>query len=406
MFELMRGLLIFRGFADADLARLASQVREQQLDAGAVLFRQGEAGHSCYVVLEGELEVLVYPSGVEVQLELCRPGRMIGEMALIDPSPRSATVRAVAPSRLAVLGERAFMELMHGNPELTLGLLRSSTARLRATNQQMIADMEAKHAEHIRLSKIEEELAVARRIQQLFLPRQLPQPDGWQIAAFNRGAQEIGGDFFDCIELADGTIGAVVADVCGKGVPAALFVALTRSLVRAASLAPGLFSGGAGADARLSGALRFANDYIAVEHGESSMFITLFYGALDPATGRLSYLNAGHNPPLLLGADGRVARELGGTALPLGILPGQAFEPSALTIAPGELLVSFSDGITEALSADGEFYGDDRLLAAVEAYAHLPAQALVEALVRQVDEFAAGASQADDMTILVIKREH
>src|SRR5689334_23903946 len=125
MFELMRGLPIFRGFADADLARLASQVREQQLDAGAVLFRQGEAGHSCYVVPEGELEVLVYPSGVEVRLEACRPGRMIGDMALIYPSPRSATVRAVAPSRLALLDERAFMELMHGNPELTLGMLRS-----------------------------------------------------------------------------------------------------------------------------------------------------------------------------------------------------------------------------------------------------------------------------------------
>jgi len=177
--------------------------------------------------------------------------------------------------------------------------------------------------------------------------------------------------------------------------------------VRAASLAPGVFrhSDGPGADARLAGALGFANDYIAVEHGESSMFITLFYGALDPATGRLGYLNAGHNPPLLVGADGRVARELESAALPLGIVPGQAFEPSALTLAPGELLVSFSDGITEAMSRGGEPYGDARLLAAVEAHAHLPAQALIETIIGLVDAFVDGAAQADDMTMLVIRRE-
>src|SRR6266508_3996611 len=355
MFELMRGLPIFKGFADDDLARLASQVHNRQLAAGEVLFRQGEAGHACYVVLDGELEVIGHPGQTEVRLEICRPGRMIGEMALIDPSPRSATVRAVTASHLAVFDEQAFLELMHGNPGLTLDLLRNSTARLRTTSQQMIADMEAKNAElllaynelqdaqaeRIRLGKIEEELAVARRIQELFLPHSLPQPPGWQIAAFNRGAQEIGGDFFDCIES---------------------------------------------------------------EHGASTMFITLFYGMLEPTTGRLGYINAGHNPPLIISADGQSVRELESSALPLGIVPGQTYETNALILAPGELLVGFSDGITEAMNQSGEPYGDRRLTQALQAHAGQPAQTLVRTITQRVDEFVAGAPQADDMTMLVIKR--
>ena len=419
MFELMRGLAIFKGFADDDLARLAGQVHGQHLAAGEVLFWQGEAGHACYVVLAGELEVIGHPGRSEVRLEICGPGRMIGEMALIDPSPRSATVRALSASHLAVFDERAFLELMHSNPGLTLDLLRDSTARLRSTSHLMIADMEAKNAEllraynelqaaqaeRIRLGKIEEELAVARRIQELFLPRRLPQPPGWQIGAYNRGAQEIGGDFFDCIELADGRLGLVVADVCGKGVPAALFVALTRSLVRAASLAPwALQRGEQGPDQLMASALWFANDYIASEHGESAMFITLFYGVLEPTTGRLGYINAGHNPPLIVSADGQSMRELESSALPLGIVPGQIFETNSLMLAPGDLLVGFSDGITEAMNQAGEPYGDQRLVQAIQAHADQPAQTLVQTITQLVDAFVAGAPQADDMTMLVVKR--
>jgi sigma-B regulation protein RsbU (phosphoserine phosphatase) len=300
-------------------------------------------------------------------------------------------------------------------------MLRSNTARLRRTSQQMITDMETKNAEllqayndlksaqseRIRLSRIDEELAVARRIQELFLPRTLPQPRGWQVAAFSRGAQAIGGDFFDCIELPGGQLGIVVADVCGKGVPAALFVALTRSLLRASSLAPWAFQRGADMTAEdvLAGALWFTNDYIATEHGESNMFITLFYGVLEPETGELSYINAGHNPPLVFPAGNGDARELESSALPVGIVSGQVYEIAHTTLAPGEQLISFSDGITEAMSVQGEPYGDQRLLDALHIHSGLPAPALAETITRLVDEHAAGAPQADDMTLLIIQRQ-
>jgi serine phosphatase RsbU (regulator of sigma subunit) len=421
MFEIMRVLPLFRAFADADLKQLSASLAQQRLEPGEVLFWQGEAGHECYVILAGELEVIAHPGRSEIRLEVRQAGQIIGEMALIDPSPRSATVRALTECHVAILGEQAFTALMYHNPELMYDMLRSNTARLRRTSQQMIADMEAKNAEllaaynelqaaqseRIRLSRIDEELAVARRIQELFLPRKLPQPPGWRVAAFSRGAQAIGGDFFDCIELPGGQLGIVVADVCGKGVPAALFVALTRSLLRAASLAPWAFQRGDGTSAEdvLAGALWFTNDYIASEHGESNMFITLFYGVLEPETGELYYLNAGHNPPLLIDSEAETALELDSSALPLGIVAGQVYETSRVTLAPGQQLISFSDGITEAMSVAGEPFGDQRLLQALRDHASAPAPELVAAITQLVDQHAAGAPQADDMTLLILQRQ-
>ena len=359
-------------------------------------------------------------NGDELRLDIYKPGEIIGEMALLDRSPRSATVRALTDADLLVLDEAAFKMLLAANPDLAMGLLRSGTIRIRNTNQRMIADLERKNtelqqaydqlkaaqAELIRLSRIEEELAVARRIQQSFLPRTLPTPRGWQIAAYSRGAQAVGGDFYDCIELADGNLGLVVADACGKGVTAALFVALARSLLRAASQAPWIFQDRMQLDAEsvLTGALRLVNDYICREHGESNMFITLFYAVLNPVTGALAYVNAGHNPPLIVEPCATAIHETETGVLPVGILPAQQYEVLRAELAPGARLVAFSDGITEAMNPAGEIYGDERLHAALRAYAALPGDELVAAIISDVDTYAAAAPQADDMTLLVVTR--
>ncbi len=418
--SLLREVPLFSQLPAAAVDALAASVERRQVVAGEVLFHQGEVGVECFVILAGELEVFTYVGGEELRLDVYRPGQLIGEMALIDRSPRSATVRALLDADLIVLGEEAFKTLLSSNPELAMTMLRSGTARVRNTNQRMIGDLERKNAELlaayrqlqaaqaelIRLNRIEEELAVARRIQESFLPRHLPQPPGWQVAAFSRGAQAVGGDFFDCIELSDGRLGLVVADACGKGVTAALFVALTRSLLRAASQAPWIFQGNLARDAEsvLTGALWLVNDYICREHGDSNMFITLFYAVLDPATGELAYVNAGHNPPLLVGAAAATIVETGEGALPIGIVPAQSYEVQRATLGLGERLVAFSDGITEALSPADELYGDEQLHAAIRAGAGLASQALVDAVITQVDAHSSGAPQADDMTLLVVTR--
>jgi serine phosphatase RsbU (regulator of sigma subunit) len=158
------------------------------------------------------------------------------------------------------------------------------------------------------------------------------------------------------------------------------------------------------AESVLTGALWLVNDYICREHGESSMFITLFYGVLDPATGALAYVNAGHNPPLLVAPGAAAIGETEPGALPIGILPAQSYEVLRAAIAPGERLVAFSDGITEAMDPAGELYGDERLHAALRAHAALAGDALVAAIIDDVDAYAAGAPQADDLTLLIVTR--
>jgi len=416
----LRQVPLFSQLPATALEALADSIGRRQLGSGEILFHQGEPGLECFVILAGQLEVITFVHGDELRLDVYRPGQIIGEMALLDRSPRSATVRALEAADLVVLGEEAFKTLLSSNPELAMSLLRSGTTRMRNTNQRMIADLERKNAELlaayeqlkaaqselIRLNRLEEELAVARRIQQSFLPRTLPALPGWQLAAYSRGAQAVGGDFYDCIELADGHLGLVVADVCGKGVTAALFVALTRSLLRAASQAPWIFQGRMVLDAEsvLTGALWLVNDYICREHADSNMFITLFYAVLNPASGSLSYVNAGHNPPLLVTDGGASIHETDAGALPVGIMPSQSYEVLRTSIGPGERLVAFSDGITEAMDVAGEPYNDERLHAALRANAALETPELVATIIAEVDAYATGAPQADDITLLIVTR--
>jgi serine phosphatase RsbU (regulator of sigma subunit) len=420
--ETLRDMPLFNGFDEQDFERLIGSVKPQHLSSGEVLFDQGDTSNEGYIIIDGELEVVGHLNGMDVQLGVRGAGEMIGEMALIDSSPRSAMVRATKPSIVAAINEDVFYTLLHRNATLAVEMLRRGTASLRNTSQRMIARLEAKNAELTRayedlkqaqdeliyLNRIQEEMTVARRIQKQFLPATLPQLPGWQLAALNRGAQAVGGDFFDVINLPGNHLGLVVADVCGKGVPAALFVALTRSLLRSASQAPWIAQHGVGANANiedlLSAALWFTNDYIAREHGESGIFITMFYGILNPETGILSYVNAGHNPPLIFDATGEIVQELESETLPLGIIESQIYEVSRIQLAPGHTLVSFSDGVTEAMNVLGEPYGDEQFVNILRANIAQSADELLRTVIADVDRYAAGAPQADDITLLLLKR--
>ncbi|MBO9315388.1 MAG: SpoIIE family protein phosphatase [Chloroflexus sp.] len=419
MLDRLRSLPLFQVVPEAVLAELVPRLAECRLAAGEVLFHQGDPGNECFVILSGAVEVITFVNGAELRLEVFQAGQIIGEMSLIDHSPRSATVRAIEPSRLVGLNETVFATLISSSPALAMNMLRSIVSRVRNTNLRMIHDLERKNAELltayqqlqaaqaelIRLNRLEEELDIARRIQQSFLPRVLPQPSGWRIAGFSRGAQAVGGDFYDTITLPDGRIGLVVADACGKGVTAALFVALSRSLLRAASQAVDLPQRHSNDSAAvLRHAVSLTNDYICREHGEANMFITLFYGLLDPESGLMTYINAGHNPPLRIRCNGELIEELHEGSLPIGIIAAQTYDVHELQIDPGEKLVAFSDGITEAMNPAGELFGDERLQTYLRTYAHQSAADLVTGLVAAVETFAAGALQADDITLLIVER--
>ena len=214
---------------------------------------------------------------------------------------------------------------------------------------QLVREQEAEARER---ERFEHELQVAQLIQQHFLPLTLPQPSGWSIQAHYRPARAVGGDFYDFVERADGTLAFAVGDVTDKGVPAAMVMAATRSFLRAA-----------GQELATPGAvLARVNDLLQADM-PPRMFVTCLYGVLDPRTGEIRFANAGHNLPIARTADG--ADELRATGMPLGLLPGMAYEETEARLRPGEQLVLHSDGIAEAHAPDGEMFGIPRLRAVI-----------------------------------------
>jgi phosphoserine phosphatase RsbU/P len=241
--------------------------------------------------------------------------------------------------------------------------------------------------------KFARELALAGKVQCSFLPGELPQVAGWQFAADLLPARETSGDFYDIFSLPGDRLALVVADVVDKGVAAALFMALSFSLVRTYAA---LYRGDpAYVCAAVNNRLR--------QDAHADQFVTLFFGVLDPASGALSYANAGQNAPILVAPDGRT-RELCNTGPPLGILDGYSWEQASVTIPPGGVLLLYTDGVTEAENDRGDFFGRERLLAAVQERRRQPAAELQAALIREVRRFAAGAAQLDDIALVVATR--
>ena len=238
--------------------------------------------------------------------------------------------------------------------------------------------------------RFEQELEVARLIQKNFLPRELPELSGWHVAAYYQPAREVGGDFYDVIPLADGEVGFVIGDVTDKGVPAALVMAATRSVLRA--FAQRLTDPGA--------VLRQVNEHLCPDMPEK-MFVTCFYGVLEPTTGRFRFANAGHDVPYVKTAEGSV--ELRARGMPLGLMPGMSYEEKELVLHPGDSLLLHSDGIVEAHNPAREMFGFPRLMAAVAEY---PGGAdVIDRVLSDVRAHTGPeAEQEDDITMVTVQR--
>lgn len=248
---------------------------------------------------------------------------------------------------------------------------------------QLVREQEAEARER---ERFEHELQVAQLIQQHFLPLTLPQPSGWSIQAHYRPARAVGGDFYDFVERADGTLAFAVGDVTDKGVPAAMVMAATRSFLRAAGQE--LASPGA--------VLARVNDLLQADM-PPRMFVTCLYGVLNPRTGEIRFANAGHNLPIVRTADG--AAELRATGMPLGLLPGMAYEETQARLRPGEQLVLHSDGIAEAHAPDREMFGIPRLRSVIGGAAS--GDRLLGDLLVALERFTGdGWEQEDDITLV------
>ncbi|MDD3071100.1 MAG: SpoIIE family protein phosphatase [Methanoculleus horonobensis] len=240
------------------------------------------------------------------------------------------------------------------------------------------------------IERKESELRIAAEIQTSFLPRTTPEIPGCEIAAFTHPAKEVGGDFYDFVDLGAGRYALVIADVAGKGVPAALYMALSRTTVRTVAR-------GCGA---ASETVRRSNDTI-IEDAGSVSFVTLLYAVFDGAR-TLTYVNAGHNPPVLRRRDGTV-ETLEPTGPVIGFLEDVEFEERTITFWPGDLLVFYTDGVTEAENGDGAMFGEERLYAVIDAAAGRCADEIAEAIRDAVAAFAGDTPQFDDITVVVLR---
>ena len=262
---------------------------------------------------------------------------------------------------------------------------------------EQIKYIKAMQQEHSQLESIKGDLAVAQEIQQAILPRIFPpfpeDANQMDIAASMNAAKDVAGDFYDFFRIDDDHIGFVIADVSGKGIPAAIFMAVSRTLIRATGIR----------GVKPSECITYINSLLA-EESASNMFVTVFYGIYNIKTGDVTYTNAGHNPPYVAKADGSVVKLPLSKNIIAGFLKGYQFTEETLQLQHGDTLLLYTDGVTEAVDPDYEEYGEERLEALLKNTPQADCQQLIDAVKADVKVFANGAEQSDDITLLAIKR--
>ncbi len=256
-------------------------------------------------------------------------------------------------------------------------------------------------SERIYARSLERELEIGRQIQVGFLPSALPQPDGWDIAARFQPAQQVAGDFYDAFEIGDDRVGLVIADVCGKGVGAALFMALFRSLIRAFSERAGRAPHSTGEDILVE-AVAATNGYVRTVHKNAHTFASVFFAILEPRTGRLHYVNAGHLPPIVVDATG-ATRRLDRSGPAVGLASEAVYKAHQSVLVEGDVLVGFTDGVIEARDVARDFYTEERLVSLLSQPA-ASASEVLDRIEESVRDFSRESVPSDDLTLLAVQR--
>ncbi|MFH2051252.1 MAG: SpoIIE family protein phosphatase [bacterium] len=297
--------------------------------------------------------------------------------------------------------------LHRGNKALAAGDLQTSITLpnedefgdLAASFNEMTAALRKGRDIALANDRLKQEMATARSIQERLLPRSAPLLDGFEVAGASIPSREIGGDYYDFIAQGDDLVGIAIGDVSGKGMPAALLMSNLQASLHGQVLHPG----------SVSGVVQRIND-LMVKSTDSHMFASFFYGLLDTRTGMFICTNAGHNPPLVLRADGRL-EELKTGGLLLGMLGDQIYQQATVQLDPGDVIVMYTDGITEAVGPSGDeedpdsLFGEDALIEVLRRNGHLPASGIKDAVLAAVAEHTVGQPQSDDITLVVIRRQ-
>ena len=405
--NLLAHIPFFTDLPTDELERLLSELEVKKLKHGELLFKEGDPGEHLYIVVDGELELLMGPDTKdEMILNILHQGEYLGEMSLLQPDgTRTASARARGDIVLLSMSRAQFRDLLQRHPELARSMVSVLSQRLVHTNvqtfrglteknrqlQKAYDELKAAQEQLIEKERMERELKVAAEIQLSILPDLLPTHPNFDFGGRILPARQVGGDFYDVFELGDNKLGILIGDVADKGVPSAIFMARAHALIIAE----------ADSVTQPAEVLRKVNTHIT-RLEKSSQFVTALFGVLDTVTGKLSYARAGHEPPLLLSADGTVERLPYQPGMALGLWENIALDEHSFVMPKGSLLVLFTDGMTDCRDPNGLPFGLDRLKRAVSKLEDYTAQVACDQLFDTLMYYQQGSKQEDDVTLLAV----
>ena len=357
--------------------------------AGEILLVPGQANDAIHLLISGRLRIHLDHADSADYIPI-EEGGCFGELSIIDGRPVSAYVVADQPSRIVTVSEQVVWDRLVTHPGVARNLLKVLSERMRLNGDIILAQMKDKLA----LELLQKELSIAHDIQLAMLPpgdqlfQEHPEVSAYAIM---EPAKNIGGDFYDAFVAAPGRLFFAIGDVSGKGVPAALFMA--RAITQMRMEAVRRRSATAVLEA-VNRALCIGND--------AGMFVTLFCGILDLETGTFTFANAGHNPPVLINENGEHKFIEVKKGLVAGIMDNSRYPAETLQIAPGQTLLLYTDGVTEAMNTADNYYSEKRLLAAIAGASADDPRTLIDAIHASIFEFARNAPQADDITMFAL----
>jgi sigma-B regulation protein RsbU (phosphoserine phosphatase) len=398
---------LFKDLPKPELLKLVDELPLVDYEAGDYIYKEGDTGESLCVVASGSLEVvLAADTSDEMLLRVCGPGEYVGEMSLILPQgQRTASVRVRDRARVWKMSREKFNEVLAGWPQLAYSMVEILSQRLDATNaasfhdlveknralQKAYDELKAAQVQLVEKERLERELKVAADIQLSILPDQLPIVGDYDFGARILPARQVGGDFYDVFPVTPVQMGVLIGDVADKGVPSALFMARTHALIMAeADIASDAVD-----------VMQRVNRHIT-RLEKSTQFVTALYGLLDLETREFAYARAGHEPPLLMTADGKVERLPHGPGMSLGMWENIIVDKLSLELPRGSTLLLYTDGLTDCRNPEGEAFGLERIKQTLCDLVGLPAQEVCDTMLKTLTLYEHGASQDDDVTLVAI----